>query len=72
MNGNVGLIIFTKNDERKVAMEENRTYFIDCIDGIRQLKDKSVALVVTSPPYAMQRKSYYGGVYPKGTTPNGL
>ena len=32
------------------------------MDEIKKLGDSSVDLVITSPPYAMQRKSTYGGV----------
>ena len=34
----------------------------DCIDVMRTLPSESVDAVVTSPPYAMQRKATYGGV----------
>ena len=34
----------------------------DCIDVLRTLPAGSVDSVVTSPPYAMQRKSTYGGI----------
>lgn len=34
----------------------------DCIDVLRTLPVGSVDSVVTSPPYAMQRKSTYGGI----------
>src|SRR5690348_8805380 len=34
----------------------------DCIDVMRDLPAESVDAVVTSPPYAMQRKATYGGV----------
>lgn len=43
----------------------------DCIDVLRTLPAGSVDSVVTSPPYAMQRKSTYGGIpekdYPEWT-----
>ena len=29
----------------------NRILNIDCIDGIKQVKDKSVQLIVADPPY---------------------
>lgn len=52
-------------------LEVNKVYNYDCFDGIKQLEDNSVSLVVTSPPYAMQRKHQYGGVtekdYPQWT-----
>ncbi len=34
----------------------------DCEDVIKQLPDNCVDLIVTSPPYADQRKSTYGGI----------
>ncbi len=36
----------------------------DCHDKLREMEDNSVDLVFTSPPYADQRKSTYGGVHP--------
>lgn len=34
----------------------------DCIDIMRTLAPESVDAVITSPPYAMQRKATYGGI----------
>lgn len=34
----------------------------DCIDVMRTLPAESIDAVITSPPYAMQRKATYGGV----------
>lgn len=43
----------------------------DCLEVLRDLPENSVDSVVTSPPYAMQRKSTYGGIpekdYPEWT-----
>ena len=43
----------------------------DCIDVMRTLAAESIDAVITSPPYAMQRKATYGGVpeadYPEWT-----
>jgi len=36
----------------------------DCEDVLRKLPDNSIDLIFTSPPYADQRKSTYGGVKP--------
>lgn len=36
----------------------------DCREMLKQLPDNSVDLIVTSPPYADQRKQTYGGVSP--------
>lgn len=39
-------------------------YHGDCKEVLKQLPDNSVDLIVTSPPYADQRKSTYGGIHP--------
>jgi DNA modification methylase len=36
----------------------------DCLEVLTKLQDKSVNLIVTSPPYADSRKASYGGVHP--------
>ena len=36
----------------------------DCSEELKLLKDNSVNLIVTSPPYADQRKNTYGGIHP--------
>ena len=37
-------------------------YHGDCIEVMQSLPDESVDAVITSPPYAMQRRATYGGV----------
>jgi len=37
-------------------------YHGDCLDVLRTLPENSVDLIVTSPPYADQRKNTYGGI----------
>ena len=37
----------------------------DCLDVLRALPEKSVNLIVTSPPYGKQRDDVYGGVDPE-------
>ena len=39
-------------------------YLGDCKEQLKLLPDNSVDLIVTSPPYADQRKSTYGGIHP--------
>lgn len=39
-------------------------YFGDSKEELKKLSDNSVDLIVTSPPYADQRKSTYGGIHP--------
>lgn len=36
----------------------------DCKEQLKELEDNSVDLIVTSPPYADQRKNTYGGIHP--------
>ena len=39
-------------------------YLGDCKEELKKLPDNSIDLIVTSPPYADQRKSTYGGIHP--------
>lgn len=52
-------------------MEINKIYCIDNVEGMKLIEDHSIDLVVTSPPYANQRKNIYGGIseseYPEWT-----
>lgn len=32
-------------------MELNKIYNIDCLEGLRQLEDNSIDVIITSPPY---------------------
>ncbi|MEL3913502.1 DNA-methyltransferase [Treponema pedis] len=36
----------------------------DCLEKLKMLSDNSVDLIITSPPYADQRKNTYGGIKP--------
>ena len=36
----------------------------DCKEELKTLEDDSIDLIVTSPPYADQRKNTYGGIHP--------
>lgn len=42
----------------------DRLFVGDCLDVLREIPDNSIDLVVTSPPYADQRKNIYGGIHP--------
>ena len=42
----------------------NEIYLGDCGEIMKKLPENSVDLVVTSPPYADQRKGTYGGIHP--------
>ncbi len=39
-------------------------YIKDCKEMLKKLPDNSIDLIITSPPYADQRKNTYGGVNP--------
>lgn len=53
----------------KETLKINHIYNMDCLDAMRKLEDDSVDLIVTSPPYANQRKDTYGGI-PENEYPN--
>lgn len=36
----------------------------DCAEELKKLEENSIDLIVTSPPYADQRKNSYGGIHP--------
>jgi len=42
----------------------NRIILGDALEQLRSIEDSSVDLIVTSPPYADQRKTTYGGIAP--------
>lgn len=54
------------NDRLNDCMIANGTtlYFGDCKEILKTLPENSVDLIFTSPPYADQRKTTYGGVTP--------
>jgi len=41
-----------------------RIYLGDCREVLNRITDNSVDLIITSPPYADQRKQTYGGIHP--------
>ena len=45
-------------------LSHDRVWHDDCLNTMRNLPDASVDLIVTSPPYADQRKHTYGGIDP--------
>jgi site-specific DNA-methyltransferase (adenine-specific) len=50
--------------ETLLARFVNRILHGDCRTVLTQLPDACVDLIITSPPYADQRKNVYGGVHP--------
>jgi DNA modification methylase len=45
-----------------MSLELDRIYLGDCTEILKTLPDGKIDLIVTSPPYAYNRKSTYGGV----------
>ncbi len=43
---------------------ENAVHLGDCLDVLKNYPDHSIDLIVTSPPYADQRSTTYGGIKP--------
>jgi len=37
-------------------LEKNKIYCIDCLEGIRKLDSESVDLILTDPPYGLNKK----------------
>ncbi len=54
---------FVLIDKLKMQIQ-TALHFGDCSDELVKLQDNSVDLIVTSPPYADQRKGTYGGIHP--------
>lgn len=52
-------MIKTLEDAEKEGVLENTIYNADCMDIMRLMKDKSIDLVVTDPPYGMEFRSNY-------------
>src|SRR3972149_5433949 len=45
-----------------VSLEQDKIYLGDCAEILKRIPSNSINLIVTSPPYADNRKSTYGGV----------
>ncbi len=43
---------------------KTKLYSGDCSEKLKSIKDNSIDLIFTSPPYADQRKKTYGGIHP--------
>jgi len=46
----------------KTKMKIDKIYQQDCIDMLKKIKDSSIDLIITSPPYANNRKKTYTGI----------
>jgi site-specific DNA-methyltransferase (cytosine-N4-specific) len=53
-----------QNIESSIAPYLNKIICGDSLEVMRRMPDESVNLIITSPPYADQRKKTYGGVHP--------
>src|SRR3989344_6737967 len=51
--------LFTEKDKVKADV-----ILGDCLEVLKKTPDDSIDFIVTSPPYADQRKGTYGGVHP--------
>jgi len=51
-------------DSRKIDEFIDRIHCGDCLSVLEAIPSQSIDLIVTSPPYADQRKKTYGGVHP--------
>ncbi|HXS36953.1 MAG TPA: site-specific DNA-methyltransferase [Flavipsychrobacter sp.] len=50
---------------KEVKMEIKTEAFLgDCKEELKKIPENSIDLIVTSPPYADQRKGTYGGIHP--------
>jgi len=47
-NATVNVIVMTK-------MEKNKIYCMDCLEGMKQMENDSVDLVITDPPYGVRK-----------------
>jgi len=57
-----GTVIWEEKPMGKEMEIKTDLYFGDCRTELKKITDNSVDLIVTSPPYADQRQSTYGGV----------
>jgi DNA modification methylase len=47
----VCVVAYTKRWGRTMMLELNKVYNMDCIEGMKKIQDKSIDLIITSPPY---------------------
>ena len=41
-------------------LEMNKIHLMDCMEGMKEIPDKSIDLIVTDPPYFLPTQSYVG------------
>jgi len=44
----------------KILLETNKIYNVDCLEGLKQLDNNSVDLIITSPPYNLGKQHHTG------------
>lgn len=49
-------------------LELNKIYNVDCLEGLKQLDDESVDLIITSPPYNLGKSHHTGSNHFKAYT----
>lgn len=52
------------NQHERHIVTQHHLHIGDSLEVLRNMPDKSVQFLVTSPPYANQRRNTYGGVHP--------
>jgi site-specific DNA-methyltransferase (adenine-specific)/site-specific DNA-methyltransferase (cytosine-N4-specific) len=57
-------ICVPRYNEYIMILYKPEIYLGDCKEVLRQIPDNTVDLIITSPPYADQRKNTYGGIHP--------
>ena len=45
--------------------KDTQLYLGDCAEVLKKIDENKIDLIVTSPPYADQRKNTYGGIHPE-------
>lgn len=48
------------NMKNEKTIELNQIYNIDCLDGLKQIEENSVDLIITSPPYNLGKSHHTG------------
>lgn len=58
--------VINPTDRLTYGSSTSEFYLGDCLDVLKSFENSSVDLILTSPPYADQRKSTYGGIHADG------
>ena len=49
-------------------LEANKIYNMDCLEGLKQIDDESIDLIITSPPYNLGKSHHTGNNHFKAYT----